>query len=78
MQVAQLKQEVAEQGLGAAGTAATAASASITWIEQANQVVDLVAGVVAIVAGVCTVVWYVHRFLKARGEQANDKTSSSE
>jgi len=49
---------------GLAGAATTAGAASVTWIEQANAYVDFAAGVIAIIAGLCTIAWYIHRFLK--------------
>jgi len=61
---------------GLVGAAVTGAGVSTTWLEQANAYVDLTAGLIGIVAGTFTIVWYVSRFIKARGVR-NDKTDSS-
>ncbi len=54
---------------GAAGTAITGAAASVTWIERANEIVDLMAGIVAIVAGLCTVAFYIYKARQMRKEK---------
>ena len=69
------QQQIVMEGKGIVGSIVTASSASITWIEQANAIVDLLAGIVAILAGTCTVAWYICRFYRLRGG-ANDKTNS--
>jgi len=51
---------------GVAGAAVTASSAVVTYLDVANQFVDLGAGVVAIVAGLMTCVWTYHRIKEMR------------
>jgi hypothetical protein len=70
-------QQLAVEGKGLAAAATTGTAAFIKWVEEANVVIDAVAGTVAIVAGLCTIAWYGYRFIKLRGGD-NDQTDSSE
>lgn len=55
----------AKAGLAvAAGTG----GAVVTWIEQANQWVDLIAGVTAIVASLFAIAWYIKKWRSPKDE----------
>lgn len=45
----------------AAGATATAAGVGVTWMEVANQYIDMGAGLIGIVAGILTCIWTVKR-----------------
>jgi flagellar biogenesis protein FliO len=57
--------QIMQQRADIAMTAA-ASGATITWLDMANQYVDLFAGLVAIVAGILTAVWYVKKFREGK------------
>ncbi len=69
--------QIAVHGKGVVLAATTATATATTWLEQANAIVDLVAGGVAIAAGLCTIGWYIYRYFKLRGGAGNDKTDTS-
>lgn len=71
-----LQHELVVHGKGVLAATTTAAAGSVTWMEHANQVVDLVSGCVAVVAGIFTIAWYASRFIKVRGVQPNEDSSS--
>jgi len=51
---------------GVAGATATATGTVVTYLEVANQFVDLGAGLVAIAAGIFTCVWTYHKIVDMR------------
>ena len=60
-------QQHVDNAAGAAGAATTAAGTYITWVEQANAIVDLLAGGAAFVAAVFTCVWTYYKIKEMRG-----------
>jgi flagellar biogenesis protein FliO len=58
-------QQIIQQKAEIAASVA-ASGAVVTWIDTANQFVDLAAGLVAIVAGVFTIIWYIRKFKEER------------
>lgn len=70
-------EHAATHGKGLAALATTAAAGAVSWLDVANQYVDLISGILAIAAGAITVAWYIYQFAKQRrGGESNDKTDS--
>jgi hypothetical protein len=44
--------------------AVAAGTTTMTWMEQANQIIDLIAGVVAVISGCLAAAWYIKRLYK--------------
>ncbi len=63
-----VEQQHTDIAQGVAGVATTATGLTVTWLEVANQFVDLGAGLVAIAAGIFTCVWTYHRIKEMRNK----------
>ena len=77
-QIQQHAQDIAIHGKGLVAAGTTAAAGALSWLDVANQVVDLASGIIAVVAGCMTVAWYAYRFYKIHRGGDNDQTGSSE
>jgi hypothetical protein len=47
-----------------------AGSTMVTFLETANQIIDLIAGLLAVTVGVLTVIWWLRRLNKKESDES--------